>query len=57
MTQEERECIRKRQREGIDAALKGSISFGRPKVQVNPEFIETYNRWRNKKIAAVQEMK
>jgi DNA invertase Pin-like site-specific DNA recombinase len=57
MAQEERDRIRKRQREGIDAALKGGISFGRPKAQVNPEFIEAYNRWRNKEITAVQAMK
>ncbi|MCY8233925.1 recombinase family protein [Priestia endophytica] len=57
MAQEERDRIRKRQREGIDAALKGGISFGRPKAQVNLEFIEAYNRWRNKEITAVQAMK
>ncbi|RAS71654.1 DNA recombinase, partial [Priestia endophytica] len=43
--------------EGIDAALKGGISFGRPKAQVNQEFIGAYNRWRNKEITAVQAMK
>jgi DNA invertase Pin-like site-specific DNA recombinase len=57
MAQEERDRIRKRQREGIDAALKGGISFGRPKAQVNPEFIEAYNRWINKEITAIQAMK
>ncbi|MFP7176970.1 recombinase family protein [Priestia filamentosa] len=57
MSREERECIRKRQKEGIDAALKGGISCGRPKVQVSQEFIEAYNRWRNKEITAVQAMK
>ncbi|RPK04796.1 hypothetical protein FH5_02034 [Priestia endophytica] len=45
MAQEERDCIQKSQRKGIDAALKGGISFERPKAQVNPEFIEAYNRW------------
>jgi DNA invertase Pin-like site-specific DNA recombinase len=57
MAQEERDCIQKRQRKGIDAALKGGISFERPKAQVNPEFIEAYNRWRNKEITAVQAIK
>ncbi|RAS75800.1 recombinase family protein [Priestia endophytica] len=57
MAEEERDRIRKRQREGIDAALKDGISFGRPKAQVNQEFIEAYNRWRNKEITAVQAMK
>ncbi|MCY8234910.1 hypothetical protein [Priestia endophytica] len=31
--------------------------FRRPKVQVNQEFIEAYNRWRNEEITAVQAMK
>ncbi|MFP3846631.1 recombinase family protein [Priestia filamentosa] len=57
MAEEERDRIRKRQREGIDAALKGGVSFGRPKAQVSQEFIEAYNRWRNKEITAVQAMK
>ncbi|MED3949885.1 MULTISPECIES: recombinase family protein [Priestia] len=57
MAQEERDRLRKRQREGIDAALTKSISFGRPKAQVNQEFIEAYNRWKTKEITAVQAMK
>ncbi|RPK04760.1 recombinase family protein [Priestia endophytica] len=57
MAEEERDRIRKRQREGIDAALKVGVSFGRPKDQVSQEFIEAYNRWRNKEITAVQAMK
>ncbi|MGQ3381183.1 recombinase family protein [Priestia endophytica] len=57
MAEEERDRIRKRQREGIDAALKGGVSFGRPKAQVSQECIEAYNRWRNKEITAVQAMK
>ncbi|MGM0878576.1 MAG: recombinase family protein [Bacillota bacterium] len=32
MAQEERDCIRKRQREGIDVALRSGATFGRPKV-------------------------
>ncbi|RJS62761.1 recombinase family protein [Priestia filamentosa] len=56
MAEEERDRIRKRQREGIDAALKDGVSFGRPKAQVSQEFIEAYNRWRNKEVTAVQAM-
>lgn len=33
MAQEEREHIRKRQREGIDVALKKGVQFGRPKAE------------------------
>ncbi|MDT3766136.1 recombinase family protein [Priestia filamentosa] len=57
MAEEERDRIRKRQREGIDAALKDGVSFGRPKAQVSQEFIEAYNRWRHKEVTAVQAMK
>ena len=57
IAQEERDRIRKRQREGIDAALNKGVSFGRPKAQVSKEFIEVYNRWKQKEITAVQAMK
>ncbi|KNH12931.1 DNA recombinase [Priestia megaterium] len=57
MAQEERDRIRKRQREGINAALKNGISFGRPKAQVSQDFIEAYNRWKRNEITAVQAMK
>ncbi|MFL0575007.1 recombinase family protein [Priestia megaterium] len=57
IAQEERDRIRKRQREGIDAALNKGVSFGRPKAQVNKEFIEVYNRWKQKEITAVEAMK
>lgn len=56
IAQEERDRIRKRQREGIDAALNKGVSFGRPKAQVSKEFIEVYNRWKQKEITAVQAM-
>jgi DNA invertase Pin-like site-specific DNA recombinase len=57
MAQEERDRIRNRQREGIDAPLNKRISFGRPKAQVSQEFIEAYTRWKRKEITAVQAMK
>ncbi|CAH0323979.1 Putative transposon Tn552 DNA-invertase bin3 [Peribacillus simplex] len=34
MAEEQRDRIRKRQREGIDVALQNGVPFGRPKVQV-----------------------
>jgi DNA invertase Pin-like site-specific DNA recombinase len=57
MAQEERDRIRKRQRERIDAALNKGVFFGRPKAQVSKEFIEVYNRWKQTEITAVQAMK
>jgi DNA invertase Pin-like site-specific DNA recombinase len=57
MAEEERERIRKRQREGIDLALKNGVAFGRPKVQVTEEFKEVYGRWKSGEITAVKAMK
>lgn len=53
MAQEKRDCICKRQREEIDAALSKGISFRQPKAQVSQEFIEAYNRWKQKEVTAV----
>jgi DNA invertase Pin-like site-specific DNA recombinase len=56
MAEEERERIRKRQREGIDLALKNGAVFGRPKARVTEEFKEVYNRWKSGEITAVKAM-
>jgi DNA invertase Pin-like site-specific DNA recombinase len=56
MAEEERERIRKRQREGIDLALKNGAVFGRPKAQVTEEFKEVYDRWKSGEITAVKAM-
>lgn len=57
MAEEERERIRKRQREGIDLALQNGVQFGRPKVHVSEEFKEVYRKWKAKEITAVEAMK
>jgi DNA invertase Pin-like site-specific DNA recombinase len=56
MAEEERERIRKRQREGIDLALKNGVAFSRPKAQVTGEFKEVYDRWKSEEITAVKAM-
>ena len=56
MAEEERERIRKRQREGIDLALEKGTKFGRPAVFVSEEFIEVYNRWKSGELSAVKAM-
>ncbi|ARK29706.1 hypothetical protein BkAM31D_07425 [Halalkalibacter krulwichiae] len=56
MAEEERERIRKRQREGIDLALQKGVAFGRPKVMVTEEFKNAYNRWKSGEITAVSAM-
>ena len=56
MAEEERERIRKRQREGIDVALQSGVPFGRPKATVTDEFKYAYNRWKSGEITAVNAM-
>ncbi|MGH2319795.1 recombinase family protein [Planococcus sp. SE5232] len=56
MAEEERERIRKRQREGIDLALQNGIQFGRPAVYVSEEFKEVYRKWKSGELTAVQAM-
>ena len=56
MAEEERERIRKRQREGIDLALQNGIQFGRPTVLVSDEFKEVYRKWKAKELTAVEAM-
>ena len=57
MAEEERERIRKRQREGIDLALQKGIQFGRPTVFVSEEFKEVYRKWKSGKLTAVEAMR
>ncbi|PFM75252.1 DNA recombinase [Bacillus sp. AFS077874] len=57
MAEEERERIRKRQREGIDAALRNGVKFGRPTIQFSNEFENVYQRWKSKEITGVAAMK
>ncbi|QKX52891.1 recombinase family protein (plasmid) [Planococcus glaciei] len=56
MAEEERERIRKRQREGIDLALKNGIQFGRTPVLVSEEFKEVYRKWKSGELTAVEAM-
>ena len=56
LNEEERDRIRKRQREGIDAALQNVTIFGRPKVTVTEEFKEAYACWKSGEITAVKAM-
>ncbi|ASN05637.1 recombinase family protein [Virgibacillus necropolis] len=57
MAQEERDRIRKRQREGIDTALQQGKPFGRPKFPVTESFREAHQEWKEGKITATQAMK
>ncbi|OIK14209.1 DNA recombinase [Bacillus sp. MUM 116] len=57
MAEDERNRIRKRQREGIDVALKNGVAFGRPKSIITEEFKQAYHRWKSGEMTAVKAMK
>lgn len=52
VAENERVNIRKRQAEGIAAAQKRGVKFGRPKKKIPDNYEENYILWKNKKITA-----
>ncbi|MCD8332871.1 MAG: recombinase family protein [Clostridiales bacterium] len=56
IAEQERITIRKRQREGIEAAKKKGKHLGRPRLERPAEFAEVYKRWRQGEITAVAAM-
>ena len=57
IAEQERLTIKKRQREGIEAAQKKGKKFGRPVVRIPDEFGTVYSQWKRKEITAVKAMK
>ena len=56
--EQELEKRAKRQREGIDEALKKGVKFGRKPIWVNEsKFVFIYNKWKSGDITAVQAQK
>lgn len=52
VAENERVNIRQRQREGIIAAQKRGVRFGRPPIEMPDDYEEYYNLWKDKKITA-----
>ncbi len=52
VAENERANILTRQREGIIAAKKRGVKFGRPKRKLSDEYIKNYKLWKNKEISA-----
>ena len=50
----ERENIRQRQREGIEAARARGVRFGRPCVEISPEAADAILRYKQKKLPLQQ---
>ena len=57
IAEQERLTIKKRQREGIEAAQKKGKKFGRPVVQIPDDFEAVYGQWKRKEITAVEAMR
>ena len=55
--QNEREAIRKRQAEGIAAARRKGVRFGRPKIPTPDGFGDIVNDWAEKKISLTEAAK
>lgn len=53
---QEREKIRKRQREGIDIALSQGKPYGRKSTTITPAFIKAYTDWKSGTITATVAM-
>lgn len=54
VAENERINIKQRQHEGIVAAQKRGIRFGRPPLEMPEEYEEYYKKWKEKKITAKQ---
>ena len=57
IAEQERLTIRKRQREGIDAAKNKGVHMGRPRLVIPEEFPVVYKSWKNGEITARCAMK
>lgn len=56
MAEDERKRINIRQREGVEAARRNGVKFGRRKVELPDSFPSIYNDWKANKITAVNAM-
>ena len=57
IAEQERLTIKRRQREGIEAAKAKGKHLGRPRMEIPEEFPEVYDQWKKGEITAVWAMK
>lgn len=57
VAEQERKKNRQRQREGIEVAKTSGVKFGRPKQEINDDFIQVYQEWKSGGITATAAMK
>ena len=56
IAEQERLTIRKRQREGIEAAKRKGKHLGRPRLQIPDDFEKIYIQWKEEKLTAKKAM-
>lgn len=56
IAEEERKTIKKRQREGIDAAKRAGKHLGRPALQYPSQWKTYYDKWKQKELTAKEVM-
>lgn len=54
VAENERSNIRSRQREGIEAAKKRGVKFGRPAIPLPDNFMEIYKKWEAREITSYE---
>lgn len=54
VAENERSNIRSRQREGIEAAKKRGVKFGRPAIALPDNFMEIYKKWEAREITSYE---
>lgn len=57
VAENERVNIRQRQKEGIAAAKKRGVKFGRPRKNMPPEFYESIEKWKAKEMSVPEILK
>lgn len=57
IAENERNTIRQRQREGIEAAQRKGKHLGRPKLKVPDDFQMVYEQWKESKFTAKEAMR
>lgn len=56
LAEEEISNLKQRQMAGIESAKAKGVQFGRPRIEIDTKFIETYNKWKTTGMTAVEAM-
>ncbi|NFQ02762.1 recombinase family protein [Clostridium sporogenes] len=56
MAEQERNKIKSRQKEGIAIAKEKGVEFGRPRIEIDDNFVVVYDKWKAGEIKAIEAM-